>query len=86
MFNATFNINLVISWWSVLLVEETRVSTENPDHARCTRYSIMWWSLSGTCDNRWFSPVTLVSSTNKTDRHDMTDILLKVKRVECPII
>ena len=26
----------------------------------------------------WFSPGTLVSSTNKTDSHDITDILLKV--------
>jgi hypothetical protein len=27
---------------------------------------------------RWFSPVTLVSSTNKTDSHNITEILLKV--------
>ena len=26
----------------------------------------------------WFSPGTPVSPTNKTDRHDITDILLKV--------
>jgi len=26
----------------------------------------------------WFSPGTLVSFTNKTDRHDITEILLKV--------
>jgi len=26
----------------------------------------------------WFSLGTLVSSTNKTDRHDITEILLKV--------
>jgi hypothetical protein len=29
-------------------------------------------------DLQWFSPDTLVSSTNKTDRHDITEILLKV--------
>jgi hypothetical protein len=29
-------------------------------------------------NNRWFSPGTPVSSTNKTDRHDITEILLKV--------
>jgi len=29
MFNATFNNVSVISWWSVLLVEETRVPGEN---------------------------------------------------------
>jgi hypothetical protein len=28
--------------------------------------------------SRWFSPGTPVSSTNKTDRHDITEILLKV--------
>ena len=28
--------------------------------------------------SRWFSPGTLVSSTNKTDRHGITEILLKV--------
>jgi hypothetical protein len=27
---------------------------------------------------RWFSPGTPVSSTNKIDRHDITEILLKV--------
>jgi hypothetical protein len=28
--------------------------------------------------SRWFSPGTPVSSTNKIDRHDITEILLKV--------
>jgi hypothetical protein len=27
---------------------------------------------------QWFSPDTPVSSTNETDRHDITEILLKV--------
>ena len=27
---------------------------------------------------RWFSPGTPVSSTNKSERHDLTEILLKV--------
>jgi hypothetical protein len=27
---------------------------------------------------QWFSPGTLVSSTKKTDRHDIAEILLKV--------
>jgi len=31
------------------------------------------WFATG----RWFSLGTLVSSTNKTDRHDITEILLK---------
>jgi hypothetical protein len=32
----------------------------------------------GLAAGRWFSPGTPVSSTNKTDRHDITEILLKV--------
>jgi hypothetical protein len=32
------------------------------------------WFATG----RWFSPDTPVSSTNKTERHDITEILLKV--------
>jgi hypothetical protein len=33
------------------------------------------WLTTG----RWFSPGTPVSSTNKTDRHNVTEILLKVE-------
>ena len=40
-----------------------------PLMTRCTRYNIMWNSLSVT---------TPVSSTNKTDFNDITEILLKV--------
>ena len=32
------------------------------------------WLATG----RWFSPGTPVSSTNKNDRHDITEILMKV--------
>jgi hypothetical protein len=28
----------------------TNVVSSNPDHARCTRYNIMWYILSVTCD------------------------------------
>jgi len=47
----------------------------NLTQARCTRFSIMWNSLSVTCDK------SVVSSTNKTHfthSHDITEILLKV--------
>ena len=40
--------------------------------ARCTRYNIMCSSLSMTCDR------SVVSSTNKTDRHNIIEILLNV--------
>jgi hypothetical protein len=56
--------------------------------AWCTRYNIIWPFRHGVHDTtlydkacqwlatgRWFSPV---SSTTKTDRHDITEILLKV--------
>ena len=33
-----------------------------------------WWLATG----RWYSPGPPVSSTNKTDHHDITEILLKV--------
>jgi hypothetical protein len=44
--------------------------------ARCTIlcYKVFQWHATG----RWISPGSLVSSTNKTDRHDITEILLKV--------
>jgi hypothetical protein len=44
--------------------------------ARCTTLcdKVCQWFATG----RWFSPGPPVSSTNKTDRHDITEILLKV--------
>jgi hypothetical protein len=34
--------------------------------------------MSLACGSWWFSPGSPVSSTNKTDRHDIAKILLKV--------
>jgi len=47
---------------------------------RCNRYNNMWYSLSMTCDRSLvFSGYrTPVSAANKTDRHGITEILLKV--------
>ena len=44
--------------------------------ARCTTLcdKVYQWLATG----RWFSPGPAVSSTNKTDRHYITEILLKV--------
>ena len=44
--------------------------------ARCTTLcdKVCQWLVTG----RWFSPGPPVSSTNKTDCHDITEILLKV--------
>ena len=44
--------------------------------ARCTTLcdKVCQWLATG----RWFSPGPPVSATNKTDSHDITEILLKV--------
>jgi hypothetical protein len=49
-----------------------------PLMARCFGYNIMWFSLSVNCDSG-----TPVSSNNKTDRQDFTEILLKVTFFDC---
>jgi len=54
----------------------TNVVSSNPAQARCTRYNIAFfqWLAKG----RKFSPGIPLSSTNKTDRHDIAEILLRV--------
>jgi len=57
-------------------------------HLSCEFESWSWWGVLDTtlCDQvcqwlaagQWFSLGTPVSSTNKTDRHDIAEILLKV--------
>jgi hypothetical protein len=49
------------------------------DKERVLHVIYLFWSinLSVICD-RWFFLGTPVSSTNKTDHHDITEILLKV--------
>jgi hypothetical protein len=48
-----------------------------PLMARCTRYNV-----DKVCQRlaagRWFSPGIPISSTNKTDHHEITEVLLKV--------
>jgi hypothetical protein len=55
----------------------TKVVSSNPIHGEV--YSIKHYviNLSVICDRSMLSPVTPVSSTNKTDRHIITEILLK---------
>ena len=80
-----------ISWISLLTTNSslqfiqsvpitTKVVSSNPAQARCTVHNITLCDIvcQWLSDDRWFSPGTLVSSTNKTDRHDRTEILLKV--------
>jgi hypothetical protein len=56
----------------------TKLWVRTPFMARCARYNIMWQSGKWLATGRWFSPGTPISSTNETDHHDITDILLKV--------
>jgi hypothetical protein len=73
VFNATFNNISVISAQLVLLVEETittNVVSSNSVHGEV--YSIQHYVI------KWFFLGTLVSSTNKTNCADITEMLLKV--------
>jgi hypothetical protein len=102
VFNATFNKISVISWWSVLLVEETIAEPSwswsygawiyNYLCSQCLSPLMLWVQISirlrctTLCDKvcqwlatgRWFSLDPLVSSTNKTDHQDITEILLTI--------
>ena len=54
----------------------TKVVSLNPTHSEA--YSIQHYVAKFLSDLRWFSLGTPVPSTNKTDSHDITKILLKV--------
>ena len=55
------------------LTLRVRILLRRPlDTALCDK--VCQWLVTG----QWFSPGTPVSFTNKTDRHDMTEIVLKV--------
>ena len=59
----------------------TNVVSSNPTLAvlaRYTYYNFFWESLYVTCGMLVIFPGTPVFSTNKTDHHDITEILLKV--------
>ena len=56
-----------------------KVVSSNPAHVKV--YSIQDYVIKFVNDLRtgqWFSPSTPVSSTNKTEHHDIAEILLKV--------
>jgi hypothetical protein len=65
------------SWINNYLCNQCQITIKvvslNLFMTRCTRYNIIW-----LVTGQWFSPGILVSSTNKTDPHDITEILLKV--------
>ena len=55
----------------------TTVVSSNLAHGEV--YSIQHNVIKFVSDFRWFSLGTLASSTNKTDLHDITKILMKVE-------
>jgi hypothetical protein len=56
----------------------TSILSSNPAQTRCTRYKLCDKICQRLAASQWFSRSTPVSSTNNTDRHDITEILLKV--------
>ena len=61
---------MVVGFTTIYAINaSTNLVSLNPAQARRTLYNIMFL---------WFSQSTPVSSTNKTDRHDLTEILLEV--------
>ena len=99
VFKAIFNNISVISWKSVLLVEETVVPGENhrpvPSHHTIKtmmvpqKLTLSHNVISSTSHHErdlislavgnFFSQGTPVSSTNKTDRRDITEIFILLK-------
>jgi hypothetical protein len=72
---------------------ERNITAQIPKYCMSYEYSEVMWPIllfpflkTTLCDKvcqslatgRWFSLSSLVSSTYKTDRHDITEILLKV--------
>jgi hypothetical protein len=75
---------VVIVWQLVLQLPmqsvhiTTKVVSLNPAHDEVYSITTFCISLSVSCDRSTVSSGTLVSSTNKTDRQDTTEIFLKV--------
>jgi hypothetical protein len=82
-------INLGLSWsydtwihnylWNQFLSPPKFCEFESPGEPYLIQHYVIkvcQWLASG----QWFSPGTLVSSTNKTDHHNITEILLKSGR------
>ena len=55
----------------------TTKGTYSLSFERCTTYYVI--KFASDAAGRWFSPGYPVSSTNKTDRHDIAEIVLKVE-------
>ena len=56
----------------------TNVVSSNPAQGRLLDTTLCDKVCQWLVTDQWFSPGTPVSSTNKTDHHDITEILLEV--------
>jgi hypothetical protein len=68
------------SWvlFHLLLCNISKFKPRISIRARCTRYEHYLIVSQSLTTGRWFSSGILVSSTNETERHDITEILLNV--------
>jgi hypothetical protein len=89
--NGSFNYQLKLGpslSWSIVVGFTTTYAISVYPHSRCEFKSRSWWSVLNSilCDKVcqwlaagwWFFAGTPVSSINKTDSHDINEILLKV--------
>ena len=91
VFNDTFNNSSVISWWSVLLGEETGVPRENRRLAASHWPSISHNVVSIKCNSPWagFELITLVvigtdcTCSCKSNYHTVTTTLAHLGAVGC---
>ena len=56
----------------------SKIVHSNPTHGEVSSIQLDVIKFSVTCDRSVISPGTQLSSTNKTNRHDISEILLKV--------
>jgi hypothetical protein len=66
-------VKTIYGFNEMYLIEEIAILNVIYDTTLCDK--VCQWLATG----RWFSPGTPVSSTNKIDLHDITEILLKVR-------
>ena len=67
---------MVVGFTTTHAINATKVVCLNPAHGKVyliPHYDFIWLDAG-----LWFSPSTPVSSTDKTDHHDINEILLKV--------
>jgi hypothetical protein len=77
VFNVTFSNNSAISWRPVLVVDYIAEILVTMVFS-CYIAEILVTMGQLLAHGRWFSPGTPASSTTKTGRHDIAELLLKV--------